>query len=95
MTHELKVWKTFFDDIWTEKKKFEIRKNDRNFRVGDTLHLKEYDHQVGEYTGMSVMMIVTHVFGYSNGAGEFGLKPGYVIMSMEPLFPLKDEYKAL
>ena len=91
--HDLKVWKLFFEDIWTGKKKFELRKNDRNFQVGDTLRLFEYDHQLGENTERSTVMRVTYILG--NEAVEFGLKPGYVIMGIEPLFPLKDEYKAL
>ncbi|WP_212746597.1 DUF3850 domain-containing protein [Lactococcus raffinolactis] len=37
--HELKLDTEFFDDVKLGKKNFEIRKNDRNFEVGDTLHL--------------------------------------------------------
>jgi ASCH domain. len=37
--HELKLDTEFFDDVKSGKKNFEIRKNDRNFEVGDTLFL--------------------------------------------------------
>ena len=37
--HELKLDTEFFDDVKLGKKNFEIRKNHRNFEVGDTLHL--------------------------------------------------------
>ena len=42
MTHELKTWPEFFGPVWTGEKKFEIRKNDRDFAPGDTLLLREY-----------------------------------------------------
>lgn len=41
-THELKLDIKYFDDVKTGKKNFEIRKNDRDFQVGDTLELKAY-----------------------------------------------------
>ncbi len=42
-THELKLDIKYFDDVKTGKKKFEIRKNDRDFEVGDILDLKAWD----------------------------------------------------
>lgn len=43
MTHELKILPKYFEDVMTGKKNFEIRKNDRDFKVGDYLLLKEYE----------------------------------------------------
>lgn len=37
MTHELKNWTEFFEDMMAEGKNFEIRRNDRNFQVGDLI----------------------------------------------------------
>jgi hypothetical protein len=39
--HKLKTWNSFFDDVWEEKKTFDIRKNDRDFKEGDVLELIE------------------------------------------------------
>lgn len=39
-THELKILPKWFEDVQANKKNFEIRKNDRNFEVGDYLILK-------------------------------------------------------
>ncbi|MGY3710727.1 DUF3850 domain-containing protein [Lactococcus lactis subsp. lactis] len=41
--HELKLDIKYFDDVKSGKKKFEIRKNDRDFQVGDTLRLIAVD----------------------------------------------------
>lgn len=43
--HELKTWPYYFEEVWNGTKTFEVRKNDRDFRVGDTLILQEYDHE--------------------------------------------------
>lgn len=41
MVHELKTDAPVFQAVHEGKKNFEIRKNDRNFQVGDELWLKE------------------------------------------------------
>ncbi|WP_270745219.1 DUF3850 domain-containing protein [Lactococcus petauri] len=41
-THELKLDVKYFDDVKNGTKNFEIRKNDRDFKVGDILILKAF-----------------------------------------------------
>ncbi|WP_195918937.1 DUF3850 domain-containing protein [Lactococcus lactis] len=48
-THELKLDIKYFDEVKSSKKNFEIRKNDRNFQVGDILELKAWDSSLGQY----------------------------------------------
>jgi len=57
--HELKILPEFFAAVVADRKRFEIRKNDRHFQVGDVLLLKEWDQDRG-YTGRSVRRVVTY-----------------------------------
>ena len=36
--HELKILNKYFDDVLIGKKTFELRKNDRDYQVGDLIH---------------------------------------------------------
>ena len=60
MIHELKIKSEFFRDVKSEKKTFEVRKDDRGFCVGDLLALNEID-QEGQYTGDSMLVAITYI----------------------------------
>ena len=54
MRHELKTMTKYFRDVESGVKTFEVRRNDRNFQVGDTLVLREWippGKWVEQYTG--------------------------------------------
>lgn len=78
--HDLKTWPELFDGIESRSKRFEVRKDDRGFKVGDLLHLREWSPETREYLGRSCMRCVTHLMT----GGQFGLEPGYVAMSISP-----------
>ena len=78
MTHNLKTWSQFFAPLFAGEKRFEVRLNDRGFRVGDTLRLREWDKETG-YTGRELSMDVTYLLW-----GFPGVVPGYVCMSLVP-----------
>jgi hypothetical protein len=92
-THELKTWPSQFLALSTGDKLAEFRKNDRDFRVGDTLVLCEWipghaqserygdeDPAPGRYTGNQLRARVTHIV--SGTETPFGIPPGYVMMSI-------------
>lgn len=77
ITHDLKIYPEFFSAVCTGVKRAELRKNDRNYLVGDTLHLMETlrgsCHRTGEYINATI----THIAD----VGEW--MPGYVLLSVE------------
>ena len=80
MIHELKCWSKYYQYIEDGTKTFEIRRDDRGFKVGDVLHLMEYDPIKLEYTGMSLNVEVTYIL-----SDFMGLQVGYVAMQIELL----------
>lgn len=78
MTHELKTWPGYFEEIFMGHKTFEIRKNDRDFKKGDILILKEYIPSTKEYTGRQMARNVLYLLD----GGVFGIEEGYVVMSI-------------
>lgn len=47
--HELKLDIKYFDDVKSGKKNFEVRKNDRDFQVGDILKMKAWGSSLGQH----------------------------------------------
>jgi hypothetical protein len=81
MTHALKTWPQYFKDIMEGGKNFELRKDDRPFKVGDTLILQEY-HVGGAagYSGEEISRVITYILRDAPG---FGLKEGYCIIGFK------------
>ncbi len=87
MTHELKLLPQYFNDVENGIKNFEIRKNDRDYKVGDTLLLREWDN---EYTGREITRKIDYIH---KGDGQFGIAEGYCILGLQdPMLKLiKDQ----
>lgn len=80
-THDLKTWPEPFDAVVARNKRFEIRRNDRDFQVDDVLNLRKFDPAAGVYTGETCQRRVTFILE----GGQFGLEPGFVAMGIEPI----------
>lgn len=63
--HFLKTWTEFYNSIVdediTKRKCFEVRKNDRNYRVGDYLLLQDYDNNTEKYIGRETWRKITYI----------------------------------
>lgn len=70
MIHELKLAPRYFDAVADGSKPFEVRFNDRNYKVGDVLYLKEYVEEQGHYTGRKLSRLVTFVLNDKNFCKE-------------------------
>jgi hypothetical protein len=89
--HELKIQPQYFKAVVSGKKNFELRKNDRGFKVGDILILKEcesdllFRDEFGEeqygkphYTGNEIKKTITYILE----GGNFGLHKDYCILGL-------------
>lgn len=78
MNHVLKSHPVHFGPVLDGSKRAEIRRNDRNFAVGDRLELHEWEFVTGMYTGRSTECRITHI----DHGGAIGLEPGFVVLSI-------------
>ena len=58
--HEIKLRREYFKDVVEMRKTFEIRLNDRNYKVGDELFLMEYynDRYTGNFVHRKVVYLI-------------------------------------
>ena len=83
MKHELKILPAYFEAVLSGEKTFEIRNNnDRGFRKGDTLVLREFDPDLSSstlamcYTGRTIERVVSYVSNYEQ-------QPGFVVLGLK------------
>lgn len=94
MLHQLKIRPEYFIDVATGRKTFEVRKNDRDFHVGDFLGLNEltsvHGNEISEIkeTGRFILAEVTYVISDVNY-----VKEGYVILGIKPCTVVKEVLK--
>lgn len=86
--HVLKVWPEYYQSVVDGIKPFEFRRDDRDYKVGDTLRLREWNpdyidgyteaQMEAAYTGRETVRIVT----YKLPGGAFGLPKGLCILGL-------------
>jgi len=76
-THHLKIESCYFNAVADGRKTFELRKNDREYKVGDTLTLCELDR--GVLTGGEIEATISYVL---EGCPQYGLQEGYAILGL-------------
>lgn len=79
MTHFLKTWPQFFNDVRFGRKTFEVRKQDRDFQVGDLLVLQEWDNKKKEYTKETESCEVVYLLE----GGQFGIEEGFCVLGIK------------
>ena len=88
--HELKILPKYFNEVKYKKKSFELRKNDRDFKVGDILILKEFnpnkeyetieDGVYSNFSGKKVLRQVVYILKNTEG-----LNNNYVILGIKSI----------
>lgn len=78
-THKLKILPEFFKAAARGVKHFEIRKNDRDYKVGDQIELKEHDGEM--FTGNVIKGEITYITDFEQQEGYivFGFKKWTII----------------
>jgi hypothetical protein len=76
--HVVKCWPAQFSALCSGEKTFEYRKNDRDYRAGDTLVVQEWDPGFQRFTGRSASFHVPYVL-----EDGFGLPDGYCVLSVK------------
>ncbi|MEH1794619.1 DUF3850 domain-containing protein [Nostoc sp.] len=78
--HTLKTVEPYFSQVREKKKTFEIRRDDRYYKVGDILKLLKYDARQQKFSGDEVLAEVTHILD-----NYPALEYGYVVLSIKLL----------
>ena len=76
--HELKTLNPFFEDVWSGLKDFEVRKNDRDFKVGDRLKLIEFG-EAKNYVPRFILKDVKYILK----GGQYGISSDYVVLGLK------------
>jgi Domain of unknown function (DUF3850) len=84
--HVLKCWPQFFDAISAEAKTHDLRRSDdRDFRVGDVMLLREFDPNKNTYTGRTLKVAITYITCADQACAlsNRALHPDYCILSIK------------
>lgn len=73
--HSIRLAASYFNDVASGKKPFELRKNDRGYKAGDMLEMLEFKD--GKNTGRIIQAEVTYLL-----EGYTGLEDGYCILGI-------------
>lgn len=72
MIHQLKIYPQYLQALVNGKKTFEVRKNDRNYQIGDILEFKD-----GEFSDNFFRFRVSYIHS------GIGMLPDYIVMSVQ------------
>ena len=84
VTHDLKLWPEYFEPVARYEKTFEIRYNDRDYKVDDWLRLREYCPHLARYTGREVMSRISYITQWEQ-------KPDFVVMAITKPVPVASD----
>lgn len=83
--HKVKSWPSFFEATLSGAKTHDVRRmRDRDYQVGDTLRLMEFDPEKNRYTGRELCVRITYITSANApcALSESCLHPDYCILSI-------------
>ena len=90
--HELKILPQYFNAVIEGEKTFELRKDDRGFKVGDVLMLKEFSlnekYETIEgaetyFSGRKILREINYIL--KDVSEKMGLEKDYAILGIKPI----------
>jgi hypothetical protein len=84
--HELKIKKEYFQEVYFGKKTFELRKDDRDYEVGDLIKFKVVNKDEHgkegfcEYVDSEALYIITYIL---RNVPEYGLDKDFCILGIK------------
>jgi hypothetical protein len=85
MEHRVKSWPSFFEATLNGTKTHDVRRmSDRDYQVGDTLRLMEFDPEKKAYTGRELSVRITYITSAKSpcALSDSCLHPDYCILSI-------------
>ena len=83
MIHEIKLNREFCEDVYNGAKQFEIRKNDRQYEVGDIIKFIPWEPH-SEASFKHPIKQNAYIIKYILRGG-YGLKDGYIAMQIKKI----------
>lgn len=80
MHHTIKTHAELYHRVKSGEKRFDIRKDDRNYQCGDTVTLEYFDSPAAPPHGNEPL---DFRIGFVLRGGQYGLEPGYVAFQLE------------
>jgi hypothetical protein len=78
MIHDLKCWPEYYNAVNDGIKNFDVRNNDRNYKTGDMILLREWDPDTKKYTGRLLLRKISFIL-----LAFEGLKDGFVVLNLD------------
>lgn len=80
--HQIKIEQKYFELILSNRKHFELRKNDRNYKTNDIVLLQEFNYWTQSLTKREILIRIKEVF---KDLEKYGLQDGYCIFEFDIL----------
>lgn len=83
--HQVKSWPHLFEATLRGEKTHDVRRSEeRDYQVGDTLRLQEFDPESQRYTGRELIVRITYITSarFPCALSEGAIDPAYCILSI-------------
>lgn len=75
--HTVRAHPDSFQPMWDGLQTFDVRENDRDYKVDDSYQVMEFDPAVEKYTGRMLGASLSFIL-----QGKYGLPPNIVVMTL-------------